>query len=108
MRQANPAAGGQGLCPPGRRAQADQPAEVTAGRNQLHKRNAQASFVVDLAAEPYKIHDEIRKQMVRIQATYDNPAEYQPRLDSAIQGLADEIEKILHPPSDTNVLAFAR
>jgi hypothetical protein len=25
--------------------------------------NAQASFVVDLAAESYKIHDEIRKEM---------------------------------------------
>jgi hypothetical protein len=43
-----------------------------------------------------------------LQATYDNPAEYQPRIDAAIQGLADEIEKILHPSSDTNVLAFAR
>jgi hypothetical protein len=50
----------------------------------------------------------MRDRCARIQATYDNPAEYQPRIDAAIQGLADEIEKILHPPSDTNVLAFAR
>ena len=45
----------------------------------------------------------MRDRCARVQATYDNPAEYQPRIDAAIQGLADEIEKILHPPSDTNV-----
>jgi len=40
----------------------------------------------------------MRDRCARVQATYDNPAEYQPRIDAAIQDLADEIEKILHPP----------
>jgi hypothetical protein len=29
-------------------------------------------------------------------------------IDEAIQRVADEIEKILHPPSDANVVPFAR
>jgi hypothetical protein len=40
----------------------------------------------------------MRDRCARVQATYDDPAEYQPRIDAAIQDLADEIEKILHPP----------
>jgi integrase len=38
-----------------------------------------------------------------IQAVYDGRAEYQPRIDEAIQRLADEVEKILNPPTADNV-----
>jgi integrase len=43
-----------------------------------------------------------------IQATYDDRGEYQPMIDDAIQRVADEIEKILHPPTDNVVVPFAR
>ena len=35
-----------------------------------------------------------------IQATYDDPHEYAGMINDAIQRVADEVEKVLHPPSD--------
>ena len=43
-----------------------------------------------------------------IQATYDDRQEYQPMIDDAIQRVADEIEKIINPTPETNVVPFAR
>jgi integrase len=43
-----------------------------------------------------------------IQATYDDRQEYEPMIDEAIQRVADEVAKILQPPSDANVVPFAR
>ena len=43
-----------------------------------------------------------------IQATYDDRGEYQPMIDDAIQRVADEIEKILHPPTDNVVVPLRR
>ena len=43
-----------------------------------------------------------------IQATYDDRGEYHSMINDAIQRVADEIAKILHPPSDNVVVPFAR
>ena len=42
-----------------------------------------------------------------IQATYDDPTEYEPMIDAAIQRVADEVAKILQPPSE-NVVPLRR
>jgi integrase len=80
-------------------------------------------------AEPWVLHDlrrTCRKLMTRakvrpdvaelalghsikgIQATYDDREEYEPMIDEAIQRVADEVAKILHPPTDSVVVPFAR
>lgn len=43
-----------------------------------------------------------------IQATYDDRQEYEAMVDDAIQRVADEVGKILHPPTDNVVVPFAR
>jgi integrase len=43
-----------------------------------------------------------------IQATYDDRQEYGAMVDEAIQRVADEVAKILHPPTDSVVVPFAR
>jgi integrase len=43
-----------------------------------------------------------------IQATYDDREEYEPMIDRAIQCVADEVAKILQPPTDSVVVPFAR
>jgi integrase len=41
-----------------------------------------------------------------IQAVYDDPQEYQPLIDQALQSVANEVERIINPPAD-NVVAMA-
>ena len=43
-----------------------------------------------------------------IQATYDDRQEYEPMIDEAIQCVADEVAKILHPPTDSVVVPLRR
>jgi hypothetical protein len=38
-----------------------------------------------------------------IRAHYDDPGEYQPMIDTAVQAVANEVERILNPPSDNVV-----
>ena len=38
-----------------------------------------------------------------IQAVYDDPTEYQPFIDAALQTVADEVERIVNPPPDNVV-----
>ena len=42
-----------------------------------------------------------------IQAVYDDPTEYQPLIDAALQAVANEIERIVNPPP-ANVVTIAR
>jgi integrase len=41
-------------------------------------------------------------------AHYDDPDEYQPMIDAAVQAVADEVERILNPPGDNVVPLGAR
>jgi integrase len=43
-----------------------------------------------------------------IRAHYDDPGEYQPMIDAAVQAVANEIERILNPPGDNVVTLGAR
>jgi integrase len=43
-----------------------------------------------------------------IRAHYDDPGEYQPMIDAAVQAVANEIERILNPPGDNVVPLGAR
>jgi hypothetical protein len=43
-----------------------------------------------------------------IQATYADRQEYGAMIDDAIQRVADEVAKILHPPSDDVVVPLRR
>jgi hypothetical protein len=38
-----------------------------------------------------------------IPAHYDDPGEYQPMIDEAVQAVANEVERILNPPGDNVV-----
>ena len=42
-----------------------------------------------------------------IRAHYDDPGEYQPMIDAAVQAVADEVERIINPPGD-NVVSLRR
>jgi adenylylsulfate kinase-like enzyme len=42
-----------------------------------------------------------------IQAVYDDPAEYEPLIDAALQSVANEVERIVNPPQG-NVIAIRR
>jgi integrase len=39
-----------------------------------------------------------------IRAHYDDPGEYQPMIDAALQAVANEVERIVNPPSSDNVV----
>jgi integrase len=43
-----------------------------------------------------------------IRAHYDDPGEYQPMIDAAVQAVANEVERILNPPGDNVVPLGAR
>jgi hypothetical protein len=43
-----------------------------------------------------------------IRAHYDDPGEYQPMIDAAVQAVANEVERILNPPGDNVVPVGAR
>jgi hypothetical protein len=50
----------------------------------------------------------MQDEIVARLATYDDRQEYEPMIDHAIQRVADEVTEILNPPSDANVVPFAR
>jgi integrase len=97
--------------------------------NSFSQRKAELDAKMPEGTEPWVLHDlrrTARKLMTRagvrvdvgelalghsiqgIRAHYDDPGEYQPMIDSAVQAVANEVERILNPPDDNVVPLGAR
>jgi integrase len=97
--------------------------------NSFSQRKAELDAKMPEGTEPWVLHDlrrTARKLMTRagvrvdvgelalghsiqgIRAHYDDPGEYQPMIDSAVQAVASEVERILNPPDDNVVPLGAR
>lgn len=92
--------------------------------NSFSQRKTELDEKMPEGTEPWVLHDlrrTARKLMTRagvrvdvgelalghsikgIRAHYDDPGEYQPMIDAAVQAVANEVERILNPPGDNVV-----
>lgn len=93
--------------------------------NSFSQRKEELDAKLPEGTEPWVLHDlrrTARKLMTRtgvrvdvgelalghsikgIRAHYDDPGEYQPMIDAALQAVANEVERIVNPPSTDNVV----
>jgi len=93
--------------------------------NSFSQRKAELDEKMPEGTEPWVLHDlrrTARKLMTRagvrvdvgelalghsikgIRAHYDDPGEYQPMIDAALQAVANEVERIVNPPSSGTVV----